>query len=223
MELYYVMTVLERAKEKKVTEIYRKQGSSLILTVLGHGTATEALLDRHGLEMTEKAVVITIADAEKKKELFRQAKKELMVDIPGNGIMLAVPVKSVGGGDTLAFLTNGSPADKGVPDMAFQYELILVVANQGYTDLVMEAARSAGARGGTVIHAKGTGTEYARKFLDLHLAAEKEIILIASAMEDKAEIMKRIRAQAGPETPGGAISLSLPVSSIAGLRELEGE
>ena len=40
-----------------------------------------------------------------------------------------------------------------------RYELLLVVANQGYTGSIMDAARTAGAGGGTVIHAKGTGME----------------------------------------------------------------
>ena len=37
-----------------------------------------------------------------------------------------------------------------------KYELLVVIANQGYTELVMDAARAAHAPGGTVIHAKGT-------------------------------------------------------------------
>ena len=45
------------------------------------------------------------------------------------------------------------------------YELVIVIANQGYIEMVMDAARGAGAYGGTVIHAKGTGMEQAEKFM----------------------------------------------------------
>lgn len=55
-------------------------------------------------------------------------------------------------------------------------ELLIVIAEQGYTDLIMSAARKAGAYGGTVIYAKGTGQEFAEKFMGVSLAAEKEIM-----------------------------------------------
>ena len=59
--------------------------------------------------------------------------------------------------------------------------------------MVMDAARSAGAGGGTVLHAKGTGTEFTSKFLGVSIAAEKELIYIVSKNRDKGAIMKAIR------------------------------
>ena len=53
------------------------------------------------------------------------------------------------------------------------HDLIVVIANQGSTDLVMDAAREAGATGGTVIHAKGTGTDLVRKFFGVSIASEQ--------------------------------------------------
>ena len=82
----------------------------------------------------------------------------------------------------------------------------------------MDAARSAHAPGGTVIHAKGTGAEHARKFLGISLAEEKEMIFIVVRSDRKNEIMKAIMKQAGPGTPAGAVLFSLPVTSVAGLR-----
>ena len=37
------------------------------------------------------------------------------------------------------------------------FELIVCIVNRGFCDLVMETARGAGARGGTVLHARGGG------------------------------------------------------------------
>lgn len=69
--------------------------------------------------------------------------------------MLAVPLKSVAGARTLAYLTDNREMG-GKPSMEFAHELIVVILNEGYSDFVMDAARSAGAGGGTVLHAKGT-------------------------------------------------------------------
>ena len=65
------------------------------------------------------------------------------------------------------------------------HELIVVIAEHGYTNLIMDAAREAGAFGGTIIHAKGTGMEVAEKFMGVSLAAEKEVVFIVSKTEEK--------------------------------------
>ena len=80
------------------------------------------------------------------------------------------------------------------------HELIIVIANQGFTDKVMDAARAAGATGGTAVHAKGTGTDKAEKFLGVSLVAEKEMVLIVARQEKKNEIMRSIMDHAGLQT-----------------------
>ena len=86
---------------------------------------------------------------------------------------------------------------------------------------VMDAARGAGAYGGTVIHAKGTGMEQAEKFMGVSLAAEKEMIFIVAKKEQKNDIMKAVMEQAGLDTKAKSIVFSLPVTDTAGLRLLE--
>ena len=103
------------------------------------------------------------------------------------------------------------------------HELLVVIANQGCNDLVMNAARQSGAAGGTVIHAKGTGMEQAEKFLGISLASEKDIIFIVTRASQKNAIMQSIMRQAGMETRAKSIVFSLPVTSTAGLRLLEDE
>ena len=77
-----------------------------------------------------------------------------------------------------------------------EYELLVVISNYGYNNLVMEAAREAGAGGGTVVHARGTGRERAEKFLGVTLAEEKEMTFIVTRTEKKNEIMKAIMEKA---------------------------
>ena len=87
----------------------------------------------------------------------------------------------------------------------------------------MDAARAAGATGGTAVHAKGTGTELAKKFFGVSIAAEKELIFILTREETRVPIMKAIMARAGMQTEAQSLVFSLPVSGIAGLRRLDGE
>ena len=101
------------------------------------------------------------------------------------------------------------------------HELIIVIAEHGYTELIMDAARGAGAYGGTVIHAKGTGMEAANKFMGVSLAAEKEVIYIVTKTEQKNPIMKAIMEKAGLNTKAKSVVFSLPVTDTAGLRLVE--
>lgn len=103
-----------------------------------------------------------------------------------------------------------------------KYELLVVVANQGYTEYIMEAARSANAAGGTVIHAKGTGMQKAEQFLGFS-CNRKEMILIVVKNCDKNAIMKAIMEKAGLESKAKSIVFSLPVTETAGMRLVEDE
>ena len=104
-----------------------------------------------------------------------------------------------------------------------RYELLVVIADQGYTDMIMDAARAADAPGGTVIHAKGTGTEQAERFLGVSIAAEKEMIFMVTRREGKNAIMRAIMDKAGLASKARAIVFSLPVTETAGMRLLEEE
>ena len=94
--------------------------------------------------------------------------------------------------------------------------LIVAVANEGRTDTVMNAARAAGAAGGTVIHGKGTASEEAAHFFNISIASEKEMIFIVSKKEQKTQIMRSVLEKAGPGTAAGAVLFSLPVTSVEG-------
>ena len=217
MELYYLMSITDRERAEDMAALYRDAGLNLVTTMLGRGTATPEHLALYGLSRTEKAVTGAVVGTDVMKQLFRAAKRKLFIDIPGNGVMLTVPLKSVAGGRTLAYLTD-SQKTGGKPNMEFKHELIVVILNEGYSDFVMDAARAAGAGGGTVLHAKGTGSRRAEKFFGVSLAEEKDLIYIVAHSDEKAAIMGAISEKAGPGTKAGAICFSLPISSVAGLR-----
>ena len=102
-------------------------------------------------------------------------------------------------------------------------ELIIIISNQGYNELVMDAAREAGAYGGTIVNARGTGMERAEKFLGISLASEKDMIFIVVKTAQRDRIMRNVMLKAGMETPAKAIAFSLPVSDTAGLRLFDEE
>ena len=211
----YVISIVHPLGANIMKNICEGLSLPIVLSLPCSGTATKNMLDLLGLDSHSRRLFMTVASAEQTKALISEQKKRLYIDAPGNGVTVGIPIKSVGGSKTLAFLSNGQNV-KGAPALNYDYELIMVIANQGATDQVMDAARSAGARGGTVIHGLGTGSKNAEKFYKVSIAAEKEVILIASAADKKTAIMKAIIEQAGPDTKAGAIAFSLPVTELAG-------
>ena len=218
--LAFAVAVVDVGKGEKILSLFREEHALLDYVCMAHGTARTEMLDLLGIESNERRVVLTIADAEKTAALIAAQKRRLHIGVPGHGIVIAVPIKSVGGGNTVAYL-NGGRSPKYTPALSCAYELIIAIANEGGTDAVMNAARAAGARGGTVLHGKGTGAKGAPKFYNISIAAEKEVILIVSAAGQKAEIMRSILRKAGPDSDAGAIVFSLPASAVAGFGLLE--
>ncbi len=220
MELYYVIAITDHDRGEAMNALYRAAGLRGILSMPGRGTATSEHLAIYGLDATEKYVISGVGNGDEAEGLIKSAKRKLFIDIPGNGVMLTVPLKSVAGGKTLAYLTDEQKLG-GAPRMDFEHELIIVILNEGYSDFVMDAARAAGAGGGTVLHAKGTGGTRGEKFFSVSLADEKDMIYIIAHRDEKAAIMRSINEQAGPGSRAGAICFSLPISSVAGLRARE--
>mgnify|MGYP004486909133 FL=1 len=220
MELYCVIAITDHERGEAMNTLYRAAGLRGILSMPGRGTATSEHLAIYGLDATEKYVISGVGNGDEAEGLIKSAKRKLFIDIPGNGVMLTVPLKSVAGGKTLAYLTDEQKLG-GAPRMDFEHELIIVILNEGYSDFVMDAARAAGAGGGTVLHAKGTGGTRGEKFFSVSLADEKDMIYIIAHKDEKAAIMRSINEQAGPGSRAGAICFSLPISSVAGLRARE--
>ena len=222
MELYYIIAVTDADRGEVMNALFREAGLPMILSMPSRGTAKNEHLAVYGLGETPKTVTCAVAGAQQAAQLTRAAKRRLFIDIPGNGILLTVPLKSVAGGKTLAYLTNDCKTG-GTPHMEFKHELIVVILNEGYSELVMDAARAAGARGGTVLHAKGTGAAVSEKFLGVSLAQEKDMVYIVASSKQKAEIMRSVSQNAGTGTKAGAICFTLPISEVAGLRQFDEE
>ena len=220
-DLYLLLTIVRRKDAAEYEDFYRSRNIKVIYNARCNGTAHAKTLDILGIERTEKSMLIATVTGPTLKTLKRELAYEMKIDLPDRGVAIAVPFSGVGGSRTLEYFTAGQciPEEHCTEDrkMEATQELLLAIYQKGYTDVVMDAAREAGARGGTTLNAKGTvaGTE---KFFGISLAEEKEIVLIVSAAEQKKDIMKAIMQKAGVDTKAHAVVFSLPVTDTAGFR-----
>lgn len=93
-------------------------------------------------------------------------------------------------------------------------EMIVCIINEGFSDVVMIAAKNAGAKGGTVLNARGTGNAEIEKYFGISITPEKEVVFIVCKAEEKDAIAKAIYKDAGLDTKGQGIVFSLPVDDF---------
>ncbi len=222
-QLQLMVTITSRNLTKKFTDFYKSMGLEVSFMSLGVGTASSEILDYFGLDGSDKTLFFHVITSEKWKELKRELRRKMNIDIPGIGIAFLVPLASIGGAKALKFLTAGQDFSKGEESVLkdTKFELLVVIANQGYSDLIMDAARKVHAAGGTVIHARGTGSHLAEKFMGVTIVPEKEMLFIVVRKDQKNAIMRSIMDEAGAGTEAGSIVFSLPVTDTAGMRLME--
>lgn len=95
-------------------------------------------------------------------------------------------------------------------------ELIVVLISTGFADVVMDAAREEGARGGTIVHARGTGDPEKAKKHGIVVTPDKEMVMILVSEDIKEAVMQAVYKRAGLATPGQGIVFSLPVETVVG-------
>ncbi|MFA6861999.1 MAG: P-II family nitrogen regulator [Bacilli bacterium] len=113
-----------------------------------------------------------------------------------------------------------SNTDNEVKPIVKKQSLIVTIVNKGSTDLVMNAARKAGGKGGTITIARGTGNPDLAKFYGLAIQPEKEMVFIVVDDTIKDKVMKQIYDEAGISTQGQGISFSVPITDAIGLNPL---
>ena len=222
---HLILTILNRQYEEEYIPFLEQYGVKHIASTLARGTATNSISEMFGLEHKEKTVFQYVIASAQVEPLFYALVSRFGINMPGTGIAMSIPLESIAGASSLKYLTEGqeSFSSEEVRMKEAKYSLISVIVEKGCSDMVMDAARDAGAKGGTVVHAKGTGTEQVAKFFGVSITPEKELIYIATRKSQRSEIMKAIMENAGPHTEAKAVVFSLPVEDIAGLTSVQEE
>ena len=103
----------------------------------------------------------------------------------------------------------------------FTHQAVFCIVNSGYSELVMEAAKKGGARGGTVLSGRGTAGADAEKFFGISVQPEKEIVMILVPANCKDAVLNNLYQEAGLNSAGQGIAFSMPVDGVVGITEEE--
>lgn len=220
-----LVSIVNEKDDRKLTELLNESSIGLSFKFAGTGTAHSALLDYLGIGETEKAVVIAIIPENDEEAIIREIGKELSLYLVGKGISFTVPLSGVS-----EIVANGIAAEakekaaerkKMMKDAERKYDLIIAAMEANHLDEAMEAARAAGAAGGTMIRARSVENEKAEQFIGISLAKEQELLLILAKREQKLAIMQALSDKVGLKTEAGGVIFSLPVDRTAGIAVAE--
>lgn len=214
-----IVTITRRGEGSKMVDYYKRNKLHYDFICLGMGTATSEILDYLGLEETEKDVVLTMVPESKIPSVLKGITNHFQLDKPGKGIVFTIPLSSVSARvpQILCKPENLVENEETVMENDKKFELILTILNRGNVDIVMDAAKSAGATGGTLLHARRVGFEDVENIFGFTIQPEKDILAILTESCNKSAIMKKITEVAGINTESRALVLALPVDEIMGL------
>ena len=99
------------------------------------------------------------------------------------------------------------------------YELVVCIVNAGFSQNVMEAARAAGAQGGTIIRARGSANPEAEEFFNINIQADKEMVMILVPKDIKDDVLKAVYKDCGLGDEARGIAFSLPVNRTTTIKE----
>lgn len=222
-QMYLILTIIKRSDSKDFLKFFHDKNAIPIYCSLCEGTTNSETLNILGIEKTEKLLIQSIVTASKLRQIIPALLSGMEIDLPDRGISIAIPMSSFASRHTLEHISN-SQNDCGCSDTETypeegkgKMELIISIHCKGNTDAVMKLARSAGAKGGTFVKAKGTASPQTDKFFGMSITDEREILYIVASKDNRNEIMRAIASHID-ENGAHPLVFSMPVTDSIGLR-----
>ncbi|HKM42593.1 MAG TPA: P-II family nitrogen regulator [Limnochordia bacterium] len=196
----------------KALSAARKSGLSGGTIMLGKGTVENRWLKLLGLTDIRKEIVLMVGEESVSRKAVDAVDQSLHFSKPNHGIAFTMPIRTIIGRGKKEY--ESSVEDGGSVSV---YKAVFVIVDKGEGEAVMDVAKEAGARGGTIINARGSGIHETTTFLNMEIEPEKEIVLmlISTTLADK--IVAAIRDKLKIDEPGNGILFVQEVSETYGL------
>ncbi len=220
-KLEAMITILDAELENTFLDICGDTDVPVAFLTYGQGSVKSKIYEMLGYGGPKKMLAISISTKEISRVIMGRIHQEIDLSRPGTGIAFTARLSSIS--KMLSKVCLGVDRDNriGSEDMITAskepYHLIIAIVNSGHFDQVMDAAKAAGAGGGTLIHARSIGSREAIKYLGITVQPEKDLVLILTKHEKKLAIMKNIIERAGLRTDAAGSCFSLPVSEVVGI------
>ena len=222
--------IISKEDEKKFTDTVNECATALHFSGIAHGTAHSSYMTYFGFNEMEKRVTTSLIPGELEHTVLSAIGHALKLYLVGRGIAFTVPLSGISNIINDAILSgvdkNERSDGRRAPiskkkEKERMHELVIAVVNNKYTEMAIEAAKSAGATGATVFHTKSINNAKAEGAIGTSFSAETDSVFFLTSLEYKTKIMEAVRDVAGLKTDGSAVIFSLPVDDLVGIGRFE--
>ena len=214
MENKMIYALVGRNSGELLVDAAKRAGARGGTIIPCRSISDNAVLQFFGIGESDQDAVIIITGSQNLKPILDAMQEAALEDRRLAGCVAVTGVNSV-----MKFMVENNRMEffktgEQTMDKQTSHEMIFVIVNSGFADDVMAAARKAGAHGGTVLNARGTGKQEDVKFFGITIVPEKEILLIIAEKEKSAAILDTIQAMDCFATPGSGICFSSDVDNF---------
>ncbi|MCL2867465.1 MAG: hypothetical protein FWF47_06880 [Clostridia bacterium] len=219
-----LIIIVNRHDGRKTTKFLREMHFHFQFSCMAQGTSGSEIMDILGLDSIDKTAILCVSPGFHIDKALPQLSEKLHLKKAGRGIAFTIPLIGITLPDISSHIKERSEQwlknmENEVSKMieTITHSMIISVVNKGYSEELMQAAKAAGAKGGTVINARRTGIEDAVKFFGISLQDEREIVAILTKKESRQAITNAINSSFGIKSEAHGIIFTLPVDSIVGV------
>ena len=221
-----LIAITREEDQKKLEEVFDSMDIPMCFQFRGKGTAPSEMMDIFGLRGTTRLLTGAFLPKPQVKPLFEMMNKQLSFRHRGGGIAITVPM--IGMQSSVLDLLNNEDQDEAEKGLEgdesemkekSRYALIWVSVMGGYSDDVVDAARKAGAKGGTIIKGRRRSSEQVSHHFGISMQEEQDFVMIVVPREKKNDTMTAIMNACGLLTKAHGVVWALPVDEVMGLTD----
>jgi len=205
--------IVNHGQADRVIKIAYEEGVPGATVFYGYGTVNKGLLYWLGLNDSRKEIVLMVSDSETGNRAMQAIIHKKQMHKLHQGIAFSLPLVQLIGSKKIK--PEASTLEKEVKPM--EYQAIFTIVDKGKSENVFDAAYRAGATGGTVINARGSGIHETQRIFNIPIEPEKEVVLIIAKTEVVPKITDEIRKDLHIDEPGRGIIFISDVSQTYGL------
>lgn len=202
-----IIGIVPKGYAELITKAVNEAGARGATVTMGRGTAANTFLQILGFGDSAKELIYVVTPGDQVSVLKEAMIQASMVKKQPFGVLFSVPVSN--------FLKTGENL-KGEFEMSedMTHKLLTVIVNKGYADDAMDAARKAGATGGTILSARGTAKPGDEKFFGMEIVPEKDMIFIVAENSKADSIVEAIKNLPCLANPGSGVAFACPAHNF---------
>lgn len=227
-----VLIITSHEYRRKLEQTFQNFRIPIYYQCQGHGTAPSEMLDIFGLSGSSRLLTIGMLPKFLVRDLLDALQQRIPLHKRGGGIVLTIPITGLQRPlfqlmndqlrETIDETIEQKIEERVCNEMSDTqtgagYAAIWVALSNGYSSDAIDAARSAGAMGGTILKGRRQNSERISRKLGISMQEEEEFVIIVTPREKKAAVMNAISDACGLRTDAHGIILSLPVDEVIGL------